>query len=41
MVKHKYDPKYVKYGFTYIDNKKGLKFKCVVRSEVFSQELNG
>ena len=38
MAKRKHDPEYVTYGFPYIEDKKGLRPRCVVRSEVLAQE---
>ena len=38
MAKCKCDPEYVKYGFPYIEDKKGPKPQCVVCSEVLAQE---
>lgn len=38
MVKRKYDLDYVKYGFTYIDDKNEHKPRCVLCSEILAQE---
>ena len=38
MAKRKYDTEYIKYGFSYIEDKKGQKPQCVLCSEVLAQE---
>ena len=34
MAKSKYNAKYIKYGFSYIEDKRGQKPQCVLCSEV-------